>query len=86
MEIRLLRYFVEIAREGNMTRAAQKLHVSQSALSKQMKELESDLHHELFRRTRAGLILTDAGMMLRNAIVLKIYWKWLIRRKMNLPL
>lgn len=66
MEIRLLRYFVEIAREGNMTRAAQKLHVSQSALSKQMKELETDLHHELFRRTRAGLILTDAGMMLRN--------------------
>ena len=43
MEIRVLRYFLEIARESNMSRAAEILHVSQPTLSKQMKELESEL-------------------------------------------
>ena len=49
MEIRVLRYFLEIAREGSMTAAAAVLHVSQSALSKQMKELEDELGKKLFR-------------------------------------
>ena len=40
MEIRVLRYFLEIAREGNMSRAAERLHVTQPTLSKQMKDLE----------------------------------------------
>ena len=40
MEVRILRNFIVIAREGNMTRAAERLHISQPALSKQMKELE----------------------------------------------
>lgn len=43
MEIRVLRYFLEIARIGNMSRAAETLHVSQPTLSKQMKELEEEL-------------------------------------------
>lgn len=66
MEIRLLRYFLEIAREGSMTAAAQTLHVSQSALSKQMSELEYDLGKKLFRRGSRSLSLTDEGMLLRR--------------------
>ena len=50
MEIRVLRYFIEIAREGSMTAAAEVLHVSQSALSKQMKDLEDELGKRLFIR------------------------------------
>lgn len=66
MEIRVLNYFLEIAREGNMTRAAKSLHVSQSSLSKQMKELEFELGKPLFTRTKLGLSLTDEGMLLRK--------------------
>lgn len=66
MEIQILNYFLEIAREGNMTRAAKSLHVSQSSLSKQMKELETELGKPLFTRTRQGLSLTDEGMLLRK--------------------
>lgn len=66
MEIRVLRYFLEIARAGNMSRAAETLHVSQPALSKQMKDLEQELGKKLFRRGSAGLNLTDEGMLLRK--------------------
>lgn len=66
MEIRVLRYFLEIAREGNMTRAAETLHVSQPTLSKQMKELESELGKKLFRRGSASVSLTSEGMLLRK--------------------
>lgn len=66
MEIRLLRYFLEIAREGNMTRAGNTLHVSQSSLSKQMKELETELGKKLFRRGRTSVSLTDEGVLLRK--------------------
>lgn len=66
MEIRVLRYFLEIARTGNMSRAAETLHVSQPTLSKQMKELEQELGKKLFRRGSVGLALTDEGMLLRK--------------------
>lgn len=48
MEIRVLRYFLEIARAGNMSRAAETLHVSQPTLSKQMKDLEQELGKKTF--------------------------------------
>ena len=66
MEIRTLRYFLEIAREGNMTRAAERLHVSQPALSKQMKELENELGRKLFERHSSSLSLTSEGLLLRK--------------------
>ena len=66
MEIRVLRYFIEIAREGSMTAAAGVLHVSQSALSKQMKELENELGKKLFRRGSRNVSLTDEGLLLRK--------------------
>lgn len=66
MEIRVLRYFLEIAREGNMTRAAEYLHVSQPTLSKQMKELEAELGKKLFKRGSSSVSLTSEGMLLRK--------------------
>lgn len=66
MEIRTLRYFLEIAREGNMSRAAGRLHVTQPTLSKQMKDLEQELGRKLFRRGSASVSLTDEGMLLRK--------------------
>lgn len=66
MEIRVLRYFLEIAREGTMSRAAGTLHVSQPTLSKQMQDLERELGKRLFRRSSTGLSLTDEGMLLRK--------------------
>lgn len=66
MEIRVLRYFLEISRQGNMTAAAKNLHVSQSALSKQMKDLEEELGKKLFSRRSHSLKLTDEGVLLRQ--------------------
>jgi LysR family transcriptional activator of nhaA len=56
-----LRYFRAIAHEGSLTRAAQKLHLSQSALSAQLRKLEDQLGHALFDRVGKRLLLTEAG-------------------------
>lgn len=66
MEIRVLRYFLEIAREGSVTRAAEKLHVSQPTLSRQIKELEIELGKKLFVRSSFSVRLTEEGMLLRK--------------------
>ena len=66
MEIRVLRYFLAIAREENMTRAAERLHISQPSLSKEIKKLEEELGHELFIRTNKNMLLNDEGMLLRK--------------------
>ena len=56
-----LRYFWAVAKEGNLTRAARQLHVSQSALSAQIKQLETDLGQPLFQRTGRTLTLTEVA-------------------------
>ena len=66
MEIRVLRYFLEVAREESITHAAVRLHVSQPTLSKQLKDLETELGQKLFVRTNYSIRLTDAGMLLRK--------------------
>ncbi len=58
-----LRYFWAVAKEGNLTRAANQLHVSQSALSSQIKQVEEQLGQRLFRREGRTLTLTEAGQL-----------------------
>ena len=66
MEIRTLRYFLAVAREENMTRAADTLHVTQPTLSKALKALEEELGKKLFTRHSFSIKLTDEGILLRN--------------------
>lgn len=64
MDIRVLRYFVAIAQEQNISHAAQSLHVSQPALSRQLADLEAELNIKLFERGHRQLKLTQEGYYL----------------------
>jgi DNA-binding transcriptional LysR family regulator len=66
VELRVLRYFLTVAREGSMTAAADFLHVTQPTLSRQLKDLEQELGKKLFIRSSHSIILTDEGMLLRK--------------------
>lgn len=66
MDIKALRYFLAVAREENMTRAAEILHVTQPTLSKQLKALEEELGKLLFIRHAFSIELTDEGQLLRK--------------------
>ncbi len=66
MEIRTLRYFLAVAREENMTRAAEMLHVTQPTLSKALRALEDELGKKLFTRHSFSIRLTDEGVLLRE--------------------
>lgn len=66
MEIRVLRYFLTIAREGSITNAANFLHVTQPTLSRQIKDLEDELGQKLFMRGSHNMTLTPEGMILRK--------------------
>lgn len=64
VDLRLLRSFALVAREGNLTRAAEQLFIAQPALTKQIKQLERLLGLQLFHRSRTGMALTEAGTAL----------------------
>ncbi|MFD8936140.1 LysR family transcriptional regulator [Streptomyces sp. NPDC059578] len=64
VDTRLLRYFAAVAAEGTLTRAAERLFVSQPALTKQIRQLETRLGVTLFTRSRAGMALTEPGRAL----------------------
>lgn len=66
MELRVLRYFLAVAREENITKAAALLHVTQPTLSRQLRQLEEELGVKLFRRSQYRVVLTDDGMLLRR--------------------
>ena len=66
MEIKNLKYFLAVAREENMSKAADQLHVSQPTLSKTLKALEEELGKKLFVRHSFSISLTDEGMLLRD--------------------
>ena len=66
MDIRILRYFLAVAREENITRAAESLHIAQPSLSKQLIELEQELGTPLLIRGRRKLTLTEEGVLLRK--------------------
>lgn len=68
VDTRLLRYFAAIAQEGNLTRAANQLFVSQPSLTKQLRHLESQLGVRLFTRSSTGMTLTDAGHALAERV------------------
>lgn len=64
MDIRVLKYFVAVAQEGNITRAAESLHIAQPSLSKQLIELEDELGKQLLIRGKRKISLTDDGNLL----------------------
>ncbi len=66
MEIRVLRYFLAVAREQSFSVAAERLYLSQPTLSRQLRELEDELGKPLFIRSNKGVMLTEDGMMLRK--------------------
>lgn len=66
MEIRVLKYFLLVAREENITKAANLLHLTQPTLSRQLMQLEEELGVQLFRRSKHHIILTEEGMLLRR--------------------
>lgn len=66
MELRVLQYFLAVAREESITKAAELLHITQPTLSRQMMELEAELGTALFRRTNRKTILTEDGQRFRQ--------------------
>ena len=66
MELRELRYFLAVAQEQNITKAAEYLYITQPSLSKQMQNLEKEIGRPLFIRGNRKILLTEAGMLLKK--------------------
>ena len=66
MELRVLSYFLTVAREENISRSADILHITQPTLSRQLSELEEELGVQLLNRGKRKTTLTEAGMLLRK--------------------
>lgn len=66
IETRLLEYFLIVAQEENITKASQLLHISQPTLSRQMKQLETEVNQKLFIRSNHSIKLTEEGYLLRK--------------------
>lgn len=66
MDLRVLKYFLAVAREGNITRAAAKLHITQPTLSRQLMELERELNTVLLERTSKAVTLTPTGLLFQQ--------------------
>lgn len=66
MELRTLRYFLALAREGSLSHAAQTLHITVPTLSRQLSALEDEVGHALYERSSRGVVLTERGARLAN--------------------
>lgn len=66
MELRVLKYFLVVAREENITKAASLLHMTQPTLSRQLMQLEDELGIKLFQRSKHSIILTEEGLRLKR--------------------
>src|SRR5271170_6885544 len=66
MELRQLRYFVEIADQGSFTKAAETLSIAQPALTTQIQKLEAEFNAQLFIRTTRGIVLTEVGRVVEE--------------------
>lgn len=66
MELRVLRYFLTVAREESITKAAEALYITQPTLSRQIAELEEEIGTLLFVRSNRNVTLTDAGRLFRR--------------------
>lgn len=64
MELRILRYFLTVAEIGNVTKAAEKLHITQPTLSRQLAQFEEEIGVQLFDRESRKMMLTNEGMLL----------------------
>lgn len=69
MDVRVLRYFLEVAKSGNITKAADKLHITQPTLSRQIRDLEEEIGASLFIRGNREVSLTDAGYMYHQRVL-----------------
>ncbi|MFG2975637.1 LysR family transcriptional regulator [Streptomyces sp. NPDC048331] len=84
VDTRLLRYFVAVAEEGTLSRAAERLFVSQPALTKQIKQLETRLGVRLFTRSRTGMTLTEPGRTLAERVpALLADWDHVLRETVS---
>lgn len=66
MELRVLQYFLAVAREQSISGAAESLHLSQPTLSRQLRDMEEELGKQLMIRGNRRITLTDEGMVLRK--------------------
>ena len=66
MELRVLQYFLVVAREENITRAAAFLNITQPTLSRQLMQMEEELGVKLFHRGKHNILLTEEGLLLRR--------------------
>ncbi len=83
MDIRQLHYFLTVAKEGQITRAAARLHMAQPPLSQQIQLLEDELQVRLFNRTCHGVVLTPAGIVLRERAEQVVEMMQSIRRELT---
>lgn len=66
MDVRVLRYFLTVAKVGNITNAAEILHITQPTLSRQLMDLEEELGTSLFTRGKRQITLTDSGLLFQQ--------------------
>ncbi|WP_145321745.1 LysR family transcriptional regulator [Paenibacillus xylanexedens] len=68
MDVRVLRYFLTVAKAGNITKAAEILHITQPTLSRQLMDLEEELGTRLFIRGKRQITLTDSGLLFQQRV------------------